>query len=164
MNDEELFEYMHSKENLWGSQIFSTEEALTYIEAIENTTVILLDGKPENLKKITFHELPLYITQPITMSDTRNLVCTYYTNLSDDNIKTKHENNEYIWYVTAVTANGVTADVYMYPNGDVDEFYAEMFVDGTRIRYRVTEEQTIEEFEADFARLEFVKFGDLINE
>ncbi|MBQ2842376.1 MAG: hypothetical protein IJE72_05020 [Clostridia bacterium] len=164
MNDEELNQYITDSRNLWGSSIHNRETALSTLDAIENTTIVLLDGDKSNFYEIHYHDERFYITQPVIMSETKNLVCTYYTNLSEENIKTHHENTEYITYFTDVTANGVTANVYISPNGDVDEFYAEMFVDGTRITYRVTEEQTIEEFEADFARLEFVKIGDLLNE
>ena len=164
MNDEELNKFITDSRNLWGSSIHNRETALTTLEAIENTTIVLLDGDKSNFYEIHYHDERFYITQPVIMSETKNLVCTYYTNLSEENVKTHHENTEYITYLTDVSANGVTANVYLFPNGDVDEFYAEMFVDGTRISYRVTEEQTIEEFEADFARLEFVKIGDLLNE
>lgn len=164
MNDEELKQYINNSRNLWGSSIHNRETALTTLKAIESTTIALLDGNKSNFHEIHYHDNRFYITQPIIMSETKNLVCTYYTNLNEENVKTHHENTEYITYLTDVTANGVTANVYIYPNSDVDEFYAEMFVDGTRISYRVTEEQTIEEFEADFARLKFIKIGDLLNE
>lgn len=164
MNEDEFSQFIKNSRNLLDGSINNLETAQIALKAIEDTTVILLDGEKSNFYEIAYHEKSLYISQPVIMSETKNLVCTYYTNLSEENVKTHHENTEYITYLTDVSVNGVTANVYIYPNGDVDEFYAEMFVDGTRISYRVTEEQTIEEFEADFARLEFVKIGDLLNE
>ena len=164
MSEKEFERFVKNSRNFADSNIDNLETAQTVMKAIEDTTVILLDGEKSNFYEIAYHEKSLYISQPVIMSETKNLVCTYYTNLSEENVKTHHENTEYITYLTDVTANGVTANVYIYPNGDVDELYAEMFVDGTRITYRVTEEQTIEEFEADFARLQFVKIGDLLKE
>ena len=164
MTEDEFIRFAKNSRNLLDGSINNLKAAQIALNAIEDTTVILLDGEKSNFYEIAYHEKSLYISQPVIMSETKNLVCTYYTNLSEENVKTHHENTEYITYLTDVTANGVTANVYLYPNGDVDELYAEMFIDGTRITYRVTEEQTIEEFEADFARLEFVKIGDLLNE
>lgn len=161
MNDDEFIQFLDDSENLNSSFINNREEALSVLNAIESTTIVLLDGEKSNFNEIDYYEKGSTITQPVFMSESRNLVCCYYTNLSENNVKTQHEK---LKYIAEVTANGITAEVYLLPNGDVDEFYAEMFVDGTRITYRVTEEQTIEEFEEDFARLEFVKIGDLLEE
>lgn len=166
MNDEDFLQFVIKADNLADTDIRSREEGKAMVEAIENTTVVLLDADKTNFRKMNYSELSYTISQPVKMSETRNLVCTYYTDLSEDNYKKVYENSETITYVTDITVNGVTASVYRRSNSvtGVDEFLAELFVDGTRISYRVTEEQTIEEFEADLARLEFVKIGDLLEE
>ncbi len=162
MSATEFAQFLWDTENYWGSSITSQEDALKVLDEIKRTTIILLDGNKDNFEEALLYEESHFLTNTIIMNDTGNIICTYYTPYRE-NVKTKTlGESQKATFIKEISANGVTADVYNFDRGDKYEIYAEILVDESRIVLRVTEEQTIEEFESVFARLEFVKIGDLI--
>lgn len=165
MTEEEFGEFIYETKKYYGNaNIHSREDAKRIIEMAESTTVILLDGKTENFQEMDFYVENNYMFQPVIIVDgQRHIGCSYYPPLNEKSETFLYDNVEGAEFIKEVTNGEVTAKVYFYN----DEFRAEMRVNGTLIRYRVwtsTGVDSIEEFEADFARFEFAKIGDLLNE
>lgn len=142
-------------ENYGRGDILSKEHAKKIIEMAESTTVILFDGKTENSYEMDYYHGAKWMAQWISVSDGRHIMCRYYQ--TENSTTTSNDNSD--GFVKELTKDGITAKVYYR-----DEFSVEMQIDGTSMWYRAPGAQSVEEIEADFARFEFIKIKDLIND
>lgn len=142
--------------------IENRSDAKIILDELKETTIILLDGDKNNISEMYFYVGRNEIQQSIIVEGDRRMVCYYYTPQNINGSSSKYSNSSQANLVKEITVNGITAKVSKFANSEL--FFADISLNDTVICYRVTETQTIEEFEADFARLEFVKISDLLSE
>ncbi len=140
--------------------IENRSDAKIILDELKETTIILLDGDKNNISEMYFYLGRNEIQQSIIVEGDRRIVCYYYTPQNINGSSSKYSNSNQANLVKEITVNGITAKVSKFPNSEL--FFADISLNNTVICYRVTEAQTIEEFEADFTRLKFVKIGDLL--
>lgn len=133
------------------------------LDELEGTYLPLLDGDESNFSTVSFY-LGNNEVHQLTYFDKSRRIVAYSQTPKYDTQKRRlfGEYNE-----NAVLVRTVENDLYnakVYTTENTEHFYVDLIIGDSYIYLRTHDIQTIDEFEADFARLEFVKIGDLLNE
>ncbi len=136
------------------------EISQTLMDELERTTIVLLDGKEDSVDKLMFYWERNEVQQMMFFDENSRVSLYIYT--PEINRGTFGDNNETAVFQKTIENDDVTAHVYK--TEDDESFCADVFVGETYIFMRSFEIKTIEDFETCFARLEFVKIGDLLSE
>lgn len=163
MDEEEFIEYISNHPKHYGMNgIESRSDAKKVLDEVKETTVVLLDGEKSNVSEMYFYVERNEIQQLIVVEDEKRLACYYYTPQNTNSGASKYGNVAGAVLVTEVKSNEATAEVYQFPSSEL--FFVDISLNDTVICYRVTQEQTIEEFEEDFERLQFAKIEELLSQ
>lgn len=159
MTDAEFERYLEESrlELAWLEMVNTTEKFNSLLDDIENIYVAVLDENSHNVF-LTYYVNEKRVFQSVSFSETRRFGFDFYVNIEPF----YYANMEGAKYIKTVNTDFVKADIYIFENKT--GFCADAVLGEQKFDVRVSEVQTIEEFEADFARLEFVKIGDLLNE
>lgn len=159
MSDTEFESYLEEKrlELAWFEMVNTTEKFNSLLDDIENIYVAVLDENTHNVF-LTYYINEKRVFQSVSFSETRRFGFDFYVNIEPF----YYANMEGAEYTKTINTDFVKADIYTFENKT--GFCADAVLGEQKFDIRVSETQTIEEFEADFARLEFVKIGDLLNE
>ena len=159
MSDAEFERYLEEKrlELAWFEMVNTTEKFNSLLDDIENIYVAVLDENTQNIQ-LTYYINEKRVFQSVSFSEMRRFAFDFYV----DNESFCYATMEGAEYTETVNINSVKADIYTFENKA--GFCADAVLGEQKFNIRVSEAQTIEEFEEDFARLTFVKTGDLLNE
>lgn len=143
--------------------VFDKKTAKRVIDILESTTVVLIDGDLESLPEMLLYVEDAWTSATVDIEKGKRFIHFWYHSpyLYGDEIFEIDNNDPE--FVKEITNGDVTAGVYC-----VDGYYWSMMkVNGTFIKTRalsIGDEQRLEDYEADFARFEFVKIGDLLED
>lgn len=164
MDEAEFTEYM--SENFADEAVNgmnSLDKAKIILDELEGTYLPLLDGDESNFSTVSFYLGNNEVHQLTYFDENRRIVAYSQTPKYDAQKRRLFgEYNENAILVKTVENDLYNAKVYTTENKE--HFYVDLFIGDSYIYLRTHDIQTTEEFESDFARLEFVKLGDLINE
>lgn len=161
MTDAEFENYLEENRFIfaWLEMVNTVEKFNSLIYDIENIYVAVLDTDSYDDVSLTYYTREKRIFQAVSFSETKRFAFDYYVGIDPIYYFKDLEGAE---YVKTIEINSVNANVYELESRK--GFCADAVLGEQEFDIRVSEKQTIEEFEADFARLEFVKIGDLLNE
>ena len=159
MSDAEFEKYLEENrlELAWLEMVNTTEKFYSLLDNIENIYVAVLDENTQNIQ-LTYYANEKRVFQSVSFSETRRFAFDFYV----DNESFCYATMDGAEYIETVNINSVKADIYTFENKT--GFCADAVLGEQKFDIRVSEVQAIEEFEEDFARLTFVKIGDLLNE
>lgn len=159
MTDAEFESYLEESrlELAWFEMVNTTGKFNSLLDDIENIYVAILDENSDDVS-LTYYVNEKRVFQSVSFSETRRFGFDFYVNIEPF----YYANIEGSEYIKTVNTDFVKADIYTFENKT--GFCADAVLGEQKFDIRVSEAQTIEEFEADFARLTFVKIGDLLNE
>lgn len=163
MTEQEFLTFVDETKDVYGiAGINSKEDAKRILDIASSITVVLIDGKPENLREIHMYvDCGMMDTAFLVVEGERHIGFTYESPIGNQDSFPSYDDVENAEFIKEITKGDVTARVFYCRN----EYCSEMWVNGTNISTSVwtsTGEQTLEEFEADFARFEFAKMSDLM--
>lgn len=163
MNDDEFNEYLKNLEKnkftlVWLESTDTAEKLKSLLDDIENTYVAVLDTSTVDDISFIYYFEEKRIFQAVSFTENLRFAFDFYVSREPIYLYSTVIDTE---YVTSVEINSVKADIHKSESRA--GFCVDAVFDGQKFTFRVTEEQTLEEFEETFSRLEFVKIGDLIN-
>lgn len=161
MTDAEFENYLEENrfELAWFELVDTVEDFNALLDDIEDIYVAVLDSNSYDNISLTYYATENRIFQTVSFSETRRFAFDFYVSVEPIHY---FENIEGMEYIKTVEINSVKADVFKSENRK--GFCADAVFDGQKFDIRVSEAQTTEEFEADLARISFVKIGDLLAE
>lgn len=163
MDDDEFSKYLKTVErnqytSVWFESIDTAEEIRNLLAEIENTYVAVLDTVSNDDVSFIYYFEEKRIFQSVSYTENLRFAFDFYVSGEPTFLYSTVINTD---YVTSVEINSVKADIHKSESRA--GFCVDAVFDGQKFTFRVTEEQTLEEFEETFSRLKFVKIGDLIN-
>lgn len=163
VSPDDFTEYMEKNElTLAMNGMRDYENTLDIMNELESTYFPLLDGDKNNFSESSFYWERNEV-QTITFFDEESRIVSYiYTPKSYRAEYGRFGDNEKAVFVEKIENDLLSANIYKTEEEDC--YCIDLVVDDTYIFMRTHEIQTIEELEADFARLKFVKIGDLLND
>lgn len=161
LSEEEFVNYMkanYSNEAANGMDTLSDTQKL--LEELENSYMLVLDGNESYYPDISFYWERNEFHQMIYFNEEERVVG--YISTPKDNItpETYFGHNENAVLVKSVNNDDYSADIYTLDGRD--NFFIDVTIGNSYIFLRTHDIHTIENCEADFERLSFVKIGDLI--
>lgn len=162
LSEEEFVNYMktnYSNEAANGMDtLFDTQKLL---EELESSYMLVLDGNESNYPDISFYWERNEFHQMIYFNEEERVVG--YISTPNDNItpETYFGHNENAVLVKSVNNDNYSADIYTLDGRD--NFFIDVTIGNSYIFLRTHDIHTLENCEADFKRLSFVKIGDLLN-
>lgn len=160
MNDEEFFNYLqYNYFDAINCDFDTPEKFLSFLEQIENIYIARLPGDDESIKSLNYKIGRGEVFQSILMQDSLRFAFNFYVSVEPDFYYSMLDGSEYI---KSIENDSIKADIYKIKSRE--GFCADAVIYNQYANFRASEAQTLEDFETDFARLEFVKIGDLLNE
>ena len=160
MNDEEFFSYLqYNYFDAINCDFDTPEKFLSFLEQIENIYIAKLPYDDESIKSLNYKIGQSEVFQSILMHDSLRFAFNFYVSVEPNFYYSTLDGSEYI---KSIENNSIKADVYKTKS--IEGYCADAVIYNQCANFRASEAQTLEEFETDFARLEFVKIGDLLNE
>ncbi len=159
-NDQEFADYLERNkfDLVWCEAVNTVEKFNALLDDIQNTYIAVFDNETVGDANLIYHLDEKRIVQIVSFTENCRFVFDFYVSREPIYLYSTVIDTE---YVTSVENNSVKADIHQSESRE--GFCVDAVFDGQKFTFRVTEEQTIEEFEETFSRLEFVKIGDLIN-
>lgn len=151
MKDNKLEQYM--------TGMCDYESAKALLKEIEGSAVALLDGDVNNFSEIAFYWEIHEINQIISFDENKRFVAVTDTPLNKSEKKMEFREGTKIAEFKTITTDDYTAKLYLVND---ERLYADVVFNDGYIVLRSNINVSPEEFEADFARLQFVKIGDLL--
>lgn len=164
MNEQEFNEYMSKNfASKTKNGMNTLDNTKSILNELEGTYMPVLDGNENNFSVISFYLDYNEVHQLTYFEEPRRIVAYSQT--------PKYDTQERVLFgeysKNAVLVKNIENDTYkakVYITEGSEHFYVDLFIEDSYIYLRTHDIDTIEEFEADFSRLKFVKIGDLLNE
>lgn len=164
MQPDEFMDYMENEKfNQYITGMWDYENSKALFDELCATTIPLLDGDEKNFSEIGFYWKNNSIHQLIFFDDVQRVSALIDTVKSTQPKELQLGDDVNFISVKPIDNDNYTAQIYEVENADYS-FFADIITDDTYIVLRSHDIQTIEDFESCFARLEFVKIGDLLKE
>lgn len=163
MNEADFIEFMNKNfPNAVMNGIDDLSQAKQLLSELEKSYIPLLDGDKNNFSTISFYLESNEFHQLTYFGEKSRIVAYVHTaeNIEQSGIMFNNMENAII--VKNIETDTYSAKIYTVENKE--HFFVDLFIDDFYIFFRTHDVATIEEFEANFARLKFVKIGDLLNE
>lgn len=164
MNETEFAEYMNKN---FASEVRNGMDTLNKTKSIlnelEETYIVVLDGKKENVSTLTFRSENNEIYQLVSFDEEHRISSYSYTPENTHQKSLKINEDSSVVKSQKIEHETYSAILYELDNSDYT-FLAGINTEDTFIVLRTNKIQSFEDFKTYFARLEFVKIGDLLNE
>jgi len=164
MDEAEFTEYM--SEN-FASEVINgmdtIESTKQILNELEETYIAVLDGKEDNVSMLSFYLEKNEIYQLVSFDDKYRMSSSSYTAQSTRQKSLKFVENSSVADSWVAEKEGFSANLYRLENSDYP-FLADVLIEDTYIVLKSKSILSFEDFKTYFARLEFVKIGDLLNE
>lgn len=161
ISPEDFAGYMEKNEpNLAMNGFHDYDNSKMILDDLLSATIPLLDNNTKNFAEVSFYWESNHVQQLILLDEDKRISVNMYTPKSTRQ-KTLQLGDE----ANIVLSQPVENDLYvanLYVVENDEHFYADVSINDSYIVLRSKNIQTLEEFEVDFARLSFVKIGDLI--
>ena len=161
MNDTDFQTYLEENrfDFTWLETVNTIEKFNSLLHDIENIYVATLSSNINDNIYLTYYLKENTLFQSVSLSETKRFAFDFYIEIEPLYYFSNIDGAEYI---KSVNINSVKANVFELKSRNC--LGADAILENQKFKIHVNEIQSIEDFEADFARLEFVKIGDLLND
>ncbi len=137
-------------------------QAKQILSQLEKSYIPLLDGDKNNFSTISFYPESNEFHQLTYFGEKSRIVAYVHTSESIEQSGIMFNNIENAIIIKNIETDTYSAQIYTVENKE--HYFVDLFIDGFYIFFRTHDVATIEELEVNFARLTFVKIGDLLSE